>query len=245
MLELDFKKMYYLFDIDGTITPARQKMTPDFRNYFLKWMTDKKVIFVTGSDYLKIQEQVCDEILNKAERVYCCMGNSCWKNGVEIFRNNWALETELEDFLHSKIKNSKYPLRLGNHIEKRIGMLNFSIVGRNANKDDRKKYFEWDNANKERKQIQLELKNKFPKIDCQIGGEISMDIIPFGHDKTQVLNYIDDNVYFFADKMFNGGNDETLAKALSEKINNKIFPVKIPEETMKILIELSNNTKLL
>ena len=42
--------MIYLFDIDGTLTPSRLKIDPEFEQFFLQWMKDKEVIFVTGSD---------------------------------------------------------------------------------------------------------------------------------------------------------------------------------------------------
>ena len=36
----------FLFDVDGTLTPARQPMNKDFHSFFLEWMQDKKVYFV-------------------------------------------------------------------------------------------------------------------------------------------------------------------------------------------------------
>ena len=42
--------MNYIFDIDGTLTPSRLKIDPEFEQFFLEWMKDKKVYFVTGSD---------------------------------------------------------------------------------------------------------------------------------------------------------------------------------------------------
>ena len=42
--------MNYIFDIDGTLTPSRLPIDPEFEKFFLEWMKDKKVYFVTGSD---------------------------------------------------------------------------------------------------------------------------------------------------------------------------------------------------
>ena len=55
----------YLFDVDGTLTPPRQKMTEDFYQFFDRWVCDKVVYLVSGSDYKKIQEQVPENILKK------------------------------------------------------------------------------------------------------------------------------------------------------------------------------------
>jgi phosphomannomutase len=42
-----------------------------------------------------------------------------------------------------------------------------------------------------------------------IGGQISFDVFPEGWDKTYCLRYLKhyDEVYFFGDKTFKGGND--------------------------------------
>ena len=40
----------FLFDIDGTLTPSRSVIDKDFKIFFLKWMENKSVYLVTGSD---------------------------------------------------------------------------------------------------------------------------------------------------------------------------------------------------
>ena len=53
--------------------------------------------------------------------------------------------------------------------------------------------------------------NKLPNLNFSIGGQISFDIFPDGWDKTYCLNYIKegefDEIHFFGDKTFQGGND--------------------------------------
>ena len=43
-------KIRYIFDVDGTLTPSRQKMDPKFKHFFLKFIETNKVWLVTGSD---------------------------------------------------------------------------------------------------------------------------------------------------------------------------------------------------
>merc|ERR1719162_993637 len=49
------------------------------------------------------------------------------------------------------------------------------------------------------------------KLTYSIGGQISFDVFPQGWDKTYCLNYLPeadfDEVHFFGDKTFEGGND--------------------------------------
>ena len=46
----------------------------------------------------------------------------------------------MQDYLHQ----INYSEMTGNHIEQRIGTANFSIVGRNANWEERARYADWD-----------------------------------------------------------------------------------------------------
>ena len=49
------------------------------------------------------------------------------------------------------------------------------------------------------------------KLKFSIGGQISFDVFPEGWDKTFCLNFIGndeyDEIHFFGDKTFEGGND--------------------------------------
>ena len=75
----------YLFDVDGTLTYPRQRINEQFAEVFIDWATDKNVYLVTGSDYTKIKEQVFDEFFNSCTGVYCCLGNTFYRNGKMIF----------------------------------------------------------------------------------------------------------------------------------------------------------------
>ena len=51
----------YLFDVDGTLTPARGEIDQDFKKYFGQWIDQKrslgdKIFLVTGSDRKKTVE---------------------------------------------------------------------------------------------------------------------------------------------------------------------------------------------
>ena len=50
----------YIFDVDGTLTPSRQKMTEEFKNFFLSWSEKNFFFLVSGSDLPKLQEQIDD-----------------------------------------------------------------------------------------------------------------------------------------------------------------------------------------
>ena len=44
------KKISFLFDVDGTLTPSRLPIDPVFEAFFSEWMANKSVYLITGSD---------------------------------------------------------------------------------------------------------------------------------------------------------------------------------------------------
>ena len=50
--------MKYIFDVDGTLTPSRQKLDPNFLIFFNSFALANDVYLVTGSDRDKTIEQI-------------------------------------------------------------------------------------------------------------------------------------------------------------------------------------------
>ena len=72
----------YIFDVDGTLTPSRDRINEDFRVWFLEFAKWNNVYLVTGSDRSKTEEQIGEELFAKVECVYNSSGNTKYKNGV-------------------------------------------------------------------------------------------------------------------------------------------------------------------
>jgi len=206
----------YLFDVDGTLTPPRNPMVKKFRDKFIKWCKGKTVYLVSGSDFVKIKEQVGD-IVNLVDGVYADSGNSLWVKSKLIKYNRWDKAYEVIIYCRKLLKKSKYPIKTGVHYELRNGMVNFSVVGRNCNQQQRKDYYNWDSISKERKKICKKIRREFPEVDVVIGGQISVDIYPKGWDKSQVLKDLQSITLFFGDKTYRGGNDYCIAKRLKKR----------------------------
>jgi phosphomannomutase len=207
--------MLLAFDVDGTLTPSRQPMDTVFKTWWFSNMTMRRYILVTGSDYQKTREQLGDKICLMAERVFCCAGNSVWQRGLEVQAADWRPDAVLMKYLNWITETSVYPIRAGNHVELRPGMVNISTVGRDCTSAQRHDYWVWDQQHKERQRLVRKIENTFPELQCQIGGEISIDIYPRGCDKSQVLNwYPNEEILFFGDGMEPGKNDWALAEVL-------------------------------
>jgi len=229
----------YVFDVDGTLTPSRMKMDKEFQKFFLEFIEKNNVYLVTGSDYIKTVEQVGKEICEKVIKCYNCCGNSIWQNGEEIYKSDWKLSEEIVDWLKKELKNSKFSIRTGNHIEQRPGLVNFSILGRNASFEERFIYTQWDDQIDERITIAKKFNQRFSYYKAQVAGETGIDITQIGNDKSQVANHIDGPIVFFGDKMKAGGNDYPLALEVKMRPDSWNHEVKDWKETYKILTNLS------
>ena len=240
----------FIFDIDGTLTPSRQRMTEDFAKFFDKWSNKNKYYLVTGSDLDKTKEQLPIAYIDRAEAIFTCCGNQMWRDNELIYDNKFKVTKKLNKLLGTILSNSVYPQRYGNHIEDRGSMVNFSIVGRDCTQKQRDEYFKYDNEKGERQIISNAIKEKFPDLDAVIGGQISIDIYPKGKDKSQILDVIKqdrlvtpDEYIFIGDRIEKGGNDYPLAKLLQiqDKPYGYTYETLNPNHTRRILENTHND----
>jgi phosphomannomutase len=240
--------MYFAFDVDGTLTPSRQSISPDFGKWFREWISFVQgrgdfVLLVTGSDLPKTVEQLGSEIVDSVDYCCNCLGNTVYKKGLQVHHYEFNMPNQLKTFLDSELNNSVYTERYGNHLENRGAMYNFSVVGRNAVGDQRRRYYEWDKLSGERIAIANRINSKFSKVYAQVGGETGIDIIARGRDKRQVLRYMTGRcIHFYGDRMDEAGNDKPLADAVkSESDLNRCYDVTGWKETWELLMDFERN----
>ena len=208
----------FIFDVDGTLTPSRGIIDLEFKAFFNSFCLMNDVYLVTGSDKPKTIEQISKHTYNLCKQVYQCNGNDVWEGDNNIRTNEWTLPDLARTFLISCEYESKFTIRTGNHIEERPGMVNFSIVGRNANIEERARYVAYDTFENERNTIANAFNTMFPDLSAKVGGETGIDISPRGADKSQILKDFKENdtMHFYGDAMADGGNDKPLADALQQ-----------------------------
>jgi phosphomannomutase len=212
--------MNYIFDIDGTLTPSRLPIDKAFEEFFLIWMEDKDVFLVTGSDKDKTIEQVGEKIWTNCKRAYQSCGNAVYEKGELTRQLDFKLTPELKELLDKFLKITNWPYKYDINIEERIGLINFSTIGRKCPQNQRDDYHAWDKVNKERKTLCKIIEDRFPDLEATIGGQISIDIYPRGKNKAQVLQDIKGPVTFFGDKCKPGGNDFPIVERLG-KLNEE------------------------
>ena len=239
----------FIFDVDGTLTPSRQKISSDFISFFHDFVRKEKVYLVTGSDREKTLEQITPEIYNSCQRVYNCSGSDVYEGDENVYRSDWDLPWEEERFLDDELDYSQFLMRNGNHIERRPGGVNFSILGRA--KDPffgRSEYVKWDKDTNERADIADRIRTNFPGLSVALGGQTGIDIGPWGSDKSQILRDFssEDELHFFGDRMDKGGNDYSLGEAVKE-LGGYTYNVNSYLDTKSVIIssvaERDNTTK--
>lgn len=228
----------FLFDVDGTLTPSRQKIDKEFSKFFSKFCKTNEVYLVTGSDRDKTVEQLGKILYNKSKRVYNCSGNSVWEKSKNVHTSEWNCPCALSSYLELELNASKFKLKTGKHVEERPGCINFSILGRGEdNMKYRSEYVAWDRQTEERDKLAQNLRRLFPDLSITVGGETGLDISPKGHDKSQILHDFEthDTITFFGDKTFVGGNDYSIAHAIITNDLGMVHQVSDFKETWEIL----------
>ena len=231
--------MHYVFDVDGTLTPSRGIMDPEFKQWFVRFASRYPVSFVTGSDLIKTIEQVGQDLVDAVENSFNCSGNAVYRHGELIYKNEWSLPDDAREFLDHYLHNvSTYQHRFGQHFEQRIGMLNFSVVGRGAQGSQRTDYYEWDKINEERAYLVNEINRRWPDLQAAAGGETGIDIFPRGLDKAQILDRIQGPVSILGDRIDPDGNDWTLAQRIIAEKRGWCYTVKNWTHTWNTLRQL-------
>lgn len=212
-------KTLCLFDVDGTLSLARQAATPEMLELLAKLRTKCAIGFVGGSNVDKIREQ-----LNPPDALVDCIENfdygfaenglTAYKLGKELASQSfigWLGEEKyqrLAKFCLVYISQLNIPIMRGTFIEFRNGMINVSPIGRNASTQERIDFEQYDKQHQVRAKFIAALKENFPDygLTYSIGGQISFDVFPQGWDKTYALSYVQDegftDIHFFGDKTY-------------------------------------------
>lgn len=177
-----------------------------------------KVGIVGGSDLIKLKEQLGTNAPEDYDFFFAENGLVAHKQGKLV--HTASLKTylgeeklkELINYLLHYIADLDIPLKRGTFIEFRNGMLNVSPIGRNCSQEERDEFEQYDKQAGIRKQLVAKLQEKFADfpLTFSIGGQISFDVFPHGWDKTYCLQFLEsdfDEIHFFGDKTFLGGND--------------------------------------
>lgn len=207
-----------LFDVDGTLTEPRKVVSPETTAYLVALREKIAIGVVGGSDLVKQKEQLGDSP-NMFDFCFSENGLLAYKDGKKIGETSLVGhlgEDNLKRVVNWTLRylsDLDIPVKRGTFIEFRQGMLNISPIGRNCSREERNDYEKFDLPNGIRTTMVEKMREEFKDLNLtfSIGGQISFDVFPQGWDKTYCLRYLPeadyDEVHFFGDKTFEGGND--------------------------------------
>lgn len=239
-------KTLVLFDVDGTLTPARQTITPEIKDMLTKLRKECAVGFVGGSDLAKQKEQLGNDVKDVFDYCFSENGLEAYKFGKAIKTQSfieWIGEAKYNEFIKFVLRylsELDLPVVRGTFVEFRKGLVNISPVGRNASIQERNDFEKYDNEHHIRADMVTALKARFPDLSLtySIGGQISFDVFPTGWDKTYCLRHVEkegfDTIHFFGDKTQLGGNDYEIYH--DKRVTG--HAVKSPADTLKIINDL-------
>lgn len=200
MIDLKRNEILVLFDVDGTLTPARKSIESDFEEFLYTKVKPKASIgIVSGSDLVKVEEQLGGaKLLAEFDYVFPENGLVFIEKGVE--RSKESIQKHLGEanikrlinFSLHYIADLDIPVKRGTFIDFRNGMINICPIGRQCSYDERIEFNKLDNEHGIRLKMIDTLKKEFSDIEITfaIGGMISIDAFPNGWDKRFCLQHV-------------------------------------------------------
>jgi len=242
------KDVLVLFDVDGTLTAARQLIKPEMDDLLRNRLSKKvSVGLVSGSDLCKVAEQMGGpQVVDNFDFVFPENGLVAYKQGKLIGKEsiaNYIGEEKLQRFINFCLRYMSeltLPVKRGNFVEFRNGLINVCPVGRSVSQEQRTQFFELDKTEGIRRKMVAALEAEFPDLGLTfaVGGQISIDAYPKGWDKRYCLNHLAaenfKEIHFFGDRTEPGGNDHDLF----EDERTIGHAVKSPDDTFKQLTEI-------
>eukprot|EP00734_Pompholyxophrys_sp_LG126_P000249 Pompholyxophrys_sp_v1_NODE_69_length_2496_cov_1.709136.p2 type:complete len:240 gc:universal NODE_69_length_2496_cov_1.709136:880-1599(+) len=229
-----------LFDVDGTLVEASKNIGDDMINELLRLCHYYHIGIVGGGKHEKILSQteffIFDHVFSECGSVYHQM------NDKHIYTKN-IRNHPFYDIVDKMIKIAlKYlsgvDYRLTGHfIDLRNGLVYVSMIGMDANDEERNMFVKKDEECGHRKKL-IELMSAECGMGIKVveGGSVGIAIYPTEWDKIQVMDVLHqyNTVHYFGDKYTETGNDYFLLN------HPKVIGhcVDTPNDTLAILREM-------
>jgi len=256
-----------LFDVDGTLTVPAQKGNDAMMELLASLRKDYVVGIVGAAHFEKQQDQLLGDLHGKFDFVFAENGVHAFRQGEKVHEKSmaeqlgperWtAFQSGLDAILEGERAVREELLQIarpgstlserGTFLEVRKCTVNVTPVGRTPTltKDER---FAYDKADSEaglRIRVVEAIHKQFGaeteyKLAANIGGQIGLDVLPVGWDKTFCLQFCEQfkTIHFFGDKTSKGGGDYELY----EHPRTEGHTVQSPEDTMEQIHKLFMST---
>jgi HAD superfamily hydrolase (TIGR01484 family) len=239
-------KRLFVFDLDGTLAESKSALDPRMSALLSQLLEVGKVAIISGGAWPQFEKQILTNLANDDRLDGLSLLPTCGTKFYQRKDGRWEVLYS-EDFTEDEKKTIIAALdkafdqsgfrpaqHWGDLIEDRGGQVTLSALGQAAPLDAKKA---WDPDFAKRKKIKAILEPMIPGFSVQLGGATSMDITRPGVDKAygirklrDVLGIPIEDMLFFGDALFPGGNDYPAQQAGAQSIQ-----VRDPLETQRII----------
>lgn len=230
MLKNISAKKLYIFDLDGTLTESKSKISSKVGRLLSKLLENKKVAIISGGKFEQFKKQFLSGLKTNAGLFNLSLfptnstasyqyKKSSWKKIYEEKLNSKETEkiiSSIKKLQASKIY--KKPTKTyGSIVENRGTQITMSAIGQLAPVSEKKK---WNKISDKRSSYITFLRKDLKKFEIKKGGLTSIDITRKGIDKSygvkkilKELNVQKKDTVFIGDAFYRGGNDAPTRKA--------------------------------
>lgn len=218
-------KNIILFDVDGTLVESSDKIYNENKYQLLNKLKNNYEIGVVGGgslekilkqlDYNKIQ---FDHYFTECGCMYYDTNlNNMYKKNIREHGLYDKINILIKKALHF-ISNVTYNVT-GHFIDLRNGIIYISLIGMQANEDERSYFKDLDKTFNIRKNLLTVLReeakklNILDKLSINYGGTVGIGVYPVEYDKVQVIELLKnkyDKIIYFGDKYDEDGNDHKI-----------------------------------
>ncbi|MBI5731937.1 MAG: HAD-IIB family hydrolase [Candidatus Magasanikbacteria bacterium] len=246
-------KQLIIFDLDGTLTKSKARVSRQTAALFSKLLQKKFVAVVGGGKYGQFKKQLLAKLeipkpllanlfLFPANATSFYRYNKGWQ---EIYKREFsarakkkireAFRQALRDIRYvPHVPHLVYPKTYGPVLEDRGTEITFSALGQQAPLARKE---EWDRRHEMRFKLMRALRKYLPEFEIRSGGHTSIDVTQKGIDKAYGVRQISKTLkmpikkmIFVGDALYPGGNDYA-----AKKTGIECLQVSGPEETNQII----------
>ncbi len=238
---LQFENAIIIFDLDGTLCKSSFEIEDKMVNILqkIKNKYNCELAINGGGTY----EKICKQIGNAKSLfryIFAECGSVVYDNDKLIQKNNltnhksYSMIQKLIRHSMKFISETSYDIG-GHMIDVRNGLVYISMVGMQANENQRELFMKMDKRMEFRKRLLIQLNEKKDKmminqtknldLSIKYGGQVGISIFPLEWDKVQCLKHCKNykNIHYFGDRYQEDGNDYLIInheKVIGHKINN-------------------------
>ncbi len=236
-----YENAIIVFDLDGTLCKSSLEIEYKMINILekIKKKYNCDLAINGGGTYEKICKQIGDG-KKLFKYIFAECGSVVYENDKLIQKNNllnhksYSMIQKLIKYSMKFISEVSYDIG-GHMIDIRNGLVYISMVGMQANENQREMFMKVDKRMDFRKRLLIQLNEKKDKmminqpknldISIKYGGQVGISIFPLEWDKVQCLKHLKNykNIHYFGDRHQEDGNDYIIInheKVNGHKINN-------------------------